>query len=530
MSRAQLKSSLTDDHARRIARAIAKGKPPPLNADLDEYCESSPHEIFAAFIGAARHMPPAGNDEALALGYLFVLQRLLEHLRYQTDRGYADAAKLIADFQAGVVAHIKAGQVNHNMLAFVGGALHQSKIPASPEFSAASATHSVDQYESQPIPDDACAALVGVLETCGGDPFMAVGALLEASHAIPAEARGTLASGLALAGIPEGRAVAVLLLLDASSAVRRAVAGALEQVAASLTPMEVRRLITVRNWRPENERAEVDAVIRKARAAGIDCAQWDPGSIEGIVATAIDGAATQGFLLVSPAGRKKRLSSLLTKVGIADAWSGEPELRRRIETSLADAGMGAPVLVVSRTYLDRMVAHHLVLSTEKGEAPPFGLLQVAETIGGADWQPARITFSEALAELIDQVPKAMCRPAAVASILQNSHELADLEAIAESWFEDDPEVAHLVKHARGGDCAKLATYLLQSIIPRRRDRWTEIILRTALWMREAPAEGDLCWRELAIVAKALADGRDMNEIGLMREIALRTIAVLTSLQ
>ena len=27
-------------------------------------------------------------------------------------------------------------------------------------------------------------------------------------------------------------------------------------------------------------------------------------------------------------------------------------------------------------------------------------------------------------------------------------------------------------------------------------------------------EFDLCWRELAIVAKALADGRDMTEIGL----------------
>jgi len=44
--------------------------------------------------------------------------------------------------------------------------------------------------------------------------------------------------------------------------------------------------------------------------------------------------------------------------------------------------------------------------------------------------------------------------------------------------------------------------------------------------REAPPEADLCWRELAIVAKALADGRDMTEIGLMRDIALRTIAVL----
>ena len=45
-------------------------------------------------------------------------------------------------------------------------------------------------------------------------------------------------------------------------------------------------------------------------------------------------------------------------------------------------------------------------------------------------------------------------------------------------------------------------------------------------MREAPLQLDLCWRELAIVAKALADGRDMAEIGLMRDIAQRTLTVL----
>ena len=43
--------------------------------------------------------------------------------------------------------------------------------------------------------------------------------------------------------------------------------------------------------------------------------------------------------------------------------------------------------------------------------------------------------------------------------------------------------------------------------------------------RGASGANDLCWRELAIVAKALADGRDMTEIGLMHDIALRTIAV-----
>src|SRR6266403_1722607 len=168
MSRTQLKSSPTDGHARRIAQAIAKGRLPPFDAAFDRYCESSPREIFAAFTGAARHMPPAGKDEALAIGYLFLLQRLLEHLRYRTDRGYADAAELIADFQADVVARVDAGDVDGSMLAFVGGALHQSKIPASPELAAASAKYPVDENEGGPLPTDLRAALGGILEACGG--------------------------------------------------------------------------------------------------------------------------------------------------------------------------------------------------------------------------------------------------------------------------------------------------------------------------------------------------------------------------
>jgi hypothetical protein len=526
MSRAHLKSSPTDEHARRIARAIAKGQPPPFSADLDRYCESSPREIFAAFAGAARHMPPAGKDEALAVGYLFLLQRLLEHLRYRTDRGYADATKLIADFQADVVARIETGDIDAHMLAFVAGALHQSKIPVSAELAAASAKHVVDQGEGEPFPADIRIAFAEILEACDGDPFTAAGALIEGSHALPAENRGAIASGLALVGTPEARGTAVLFLLDSGSAVRCAVAEALAQVATSLTPTDVRRLIAMRNWRPEDERAAVDAIIRKARAAGIDCAPWPGGSVEAIVATAIDGTGTQGILLVSPAGRKKRISSVLTKGGIADAWSGEPESSRRIAASLAAAGMDAPTLAVSRSYLDLTVAHHLALTIAKREVPLLGLLQVAETIGGADWQPARMDFGETLSRLIAEVPKAMRKPAAFASVLRRSDELADLEVVAQSWFEDDPQVAQAVERVRGSDRAKLATYLLQSAIARHRDRWAEIVLRTALWMREAPPEDDLCWRELAIVAKALADGRDMTEIGLMRDIALRTVAVL----
>jgi hypothetical protein len=393
MSRAQPKSSPTDQHARRIAAAIAKGRPPAFTPDLDLYLESSPREIFVALEGVARHMPPGGKDETLALGYLFLLQQLLEHLRYRTDRGYADAVRLIADFQADVAARVEAGHIDGHMLAYVGGALHQSRIPASPELSKASARQHVNDREGGPLPDDVHAVLAGLLEACGDDPFALVSSLVEFGHAMPAENRGALAAGLALCGATT-QGAAVLLLLDPDRVVRRAVAGALATVASSLSPREVRRLVAMRNWRPENERAEIDGIVRKARAAGVDCAQWEAGSTETILATAIDGSATQGFLLVSPAGRKKRISSILTKGGVADAWSGEPQSRRRIDATLADFGMDAPMLAVSRSYLDRVVSHQLALSVERGVPPPLGLLQVAETLGGVDWQPARMDFGE----------------------------------------------------------------------------------------------------------------------------------------
>jgi len=528
MSRAQPKSSPMDRHARSIAAAIAKGRPPALTPDLDLYLESSPREICVAFEGVARHMPPGGNDEALALGYLFLLQQLLERLRYRTDRGYADAARLIADFQADVAARVEAGHLDGQMLTYVAGALHQSKIPASPELAKASARQHVNDREGWPVPDDVHAALAGLLEACGDDPFMLVGSLVEFSHAMPAENRGALAAGLALCGASATRGAAVLLLLDPDQVVRRAVAEALATVASALSPTEVRRLVAMRNWRPEKERAEVDGIVRKARAAGVDCAQWEVGSTETILATAIDGAATQGFLLVSPAGRKKRISSILTKGGVADAWSGEPESPRRIEAALVDSGMDAPMLAVSRSYLDRVLSHQLALSVERGAAAPLGLLQVAETLGGVDWQPARMDFDETLARLITEIPEAMRGGTAVETVLRKSGELADLKVVAQSWFEDGPDIAQAIAGARAPNRAKVATYLLQSVIARHRDKWADLLLRTALWMREAPLELNLCWRELAIVAKALADGRDMAEIGLMRDIAQRTLAVLAN--
>jgi hypothetical protein len=148
---------------------------------------------------------------------------------------------------------------------------------------------------------------------------------------------------------------------------------------------------------------------------------------------------------------------------------------------LASAKAGA----VSRSYLDRVLSHQLALSVERGAPPPLGLLQVAETLGGVDWQPARM--GETLARLIAEIPEAM-RGEAIETVLRKSGELADLEAVAQSWFEDGPDIVQAIAGARARNRAKVVTYLLQSVIARHRDKWAELLLRTALVMKPKGTE------------------------------------------
>lgn len=120
---------------------------------------------------------------------------------------------------------------------------------------------------------------------------------------------------------------------------------------------------------------------------------------------------------------------------------------------------GYPYACHIQSYLDRIVAHEMALSIEKREAPPFGLLQVAELIDGADRQPARMAIGETLAGLNAEVPKSMCEPATLASVLRMSNELAELGGHRTILVEGYPQVAQAVE--RGRDRAKLVTYLLQ---------------------------------------------------------------------
>ena len=95
---------------------------------------------------------------------------------------------------------------------------------------------------------------------------------------------------------------------------------------------------------------------------------------------------------------------------------------------------------VSRSYLDRIVCHGMQLALDAGVCPPVGLLQAAELIGVAHWQPKRQDWRELLAALVAEIPASLTEPAAVVATLRKSDDWAALPGLADSWFEDDQDV------------------------------------------------------------------------------------------
>jgi hypothetical protein len=350
------------------------------------------------------------------------------------------------------------------------------------------------------------------------------GALAEAGHAIPAEARVLMAIEQIRSTNAALREAAILYLLDGEPTLRRAVASELQARAASLSPESLRRLIGIRNWCPEKERPALDAIIRAVRAKGIDCAAWPQGGAGTIYASSIDGSGAQGFLIVSPVARKVQISSVLLKSGVRDAWSAPPASKREVQSTLALATTETSMRPVSRKYFDRILRHHLQVGLGAGTLPPAGLLQVAETIGHADWQPELLDWRSALAAMLAELPAAMMTPQAVSALLHTSADWADFDEIAESWFEDDEHVARIVADGRQG--AQSVDRVLAEILAPRREKWAAYFLGTALWLREAPEDSP--WRGFVILAQALASGHDLADISVMWVIAARTVAVLSN--
>ncbi len=518
-------SGHTQRLAGRIADAIARGRPLQPSPALEAFLASPSGEIYAVLDAFERHLA-AGTERThdLAEAYLHLLQLRLEHLRYDADSNYDWAKAEVKEFQRTVAQHVRDGRLDGTGLAAIGRALREAKLEAIPELIDAGGAHveTLPQGMGQDLPREAERLMSGLIEAAGGDPFALCEAMAEGGFTLPPEARSATAALLLHRPEAAAQEAAALTMLDPSPEARRAIALALQANAGRLSPTSLRRLIALRNWLPESEHHLVDQVVRAARVGGIDCAHYASTQPATIQASGLDGAGAQGFLIVSPEGKRWRPSSVVVKrgKGIKDAWCGEAQSKGALRRNLGAAGAEAVARPVERKYLDLAVRHHLVIGGKAGALPPAGLLQLAEILGGPDWQPDELDWRSALGALIDDVPAAERTEAAVARTLAFSTVWSEV-GVGESWFEEDQEVADLVARARKRNLERLSDYLLRAVVVRRAEKWAEHFAWVALWLRHAlPVDAN--WRNFAVLARAIAQERGVADIPIMRAIAARS--------
>ena len=136
MSGASAHKSRMQRQARRLATDLAKGRMPASTVDLEDYLDRFPDDVFVALDSFVEQVASSGAGDAIALGYLYLIQGQLERIRFRSERGYEDAVRLIEEFQRAVADLAITGRIEAQALSMVTSVLHMAGIEASAELHA----------------------------------------------------------------------------------------------------------------------------------------------------------------------------------------------------------------------------------------------------------------------------------------------------------------------------------------------------------------------------------------------------------
>ena len=376
-----------------------------------------------------------------------------------------------------------------------------------------------------------CTQVIGMEE----HPAQAVRAKLDSSMSVCARmcrehrADGWISAGnsgaiMAAALLFSGEAAAVEAsigwLLDPATLVRQSIANALEDAARKgmLTPTSLRRMITMRNWLPEDSRAALDAAVATARRKGVSPAQWDDVEVRQLVTTGVDGSGAIGVLAHCRNKRKNVLGSLVLKhgFGVRDAWAQDQIKQKEIDGAFAEASL-MDQFTISPDFIRRAVGHFLALGHQTGLMPPFGLVRFLEAVGVSSVQPELISASS----LLDTIQEGCAIGAdAFEDLLAEGYNLGDHYFLMESWFEAGDIVHEVLKGNRDAP-AKREARIMEKVLQPRREWWTQ----AAAWMAYIlyQSGNDERWQDFYAATLAMVQGRPLDQIALMKKVAEQTI-------
>ncbi len=526
-------TGLERSRIKAIAKRLGRTATPELNLEDRSWLEQTPQTlpvITENFVAAAS-ADAKRRDDNLVAAYLEMLSLQLEFVRYRLDRGWDWAVRMLDEYQQTLIELAETKKVPRDDWFQMAAALTEARVPVSDETQTALAAAGFEAEEVGP-PEEMQAMLRGFLDELANmlaSPFEVIETLKSPSALMPASLRGFLATELTLSPHEKLRDAVPLMLLDDDSVVRRDAAAALEQSAQleTLSSDSLRRTIAIRNWIPAADRPAVDAMVRKARMAGVPIGSW-PAPVADLEyhATMIDGSGAQSILTVSRLGRKGLFGGLLLRhgTGVVDAWADTDLVRSKVNRLLKEAKLGGIFTQVDKGYVDAVIQHAIAVGVEHNAVPPEALLEVAEAVGGSEWKDRRLDLRAEADRLFAELRESERSAEGIAALYEHGLEWMSDDPIIGSWFEDGPEVSRALGKLARTDRSGMLAVVTNEILPPERPVWAERFLLMALW---AQASTEPKYRnraaDLVAVAHALLGDDPIDSVPIMGLIAVQTV-------
>ena len=470
------------------------------------------------------------RNEKLVTAYGYMLGQALEYARYAIEGGFEHAVALVDAVRERLLAAGKQGRAEPALLLMVLQEFARAKLDPGSELRALMEQRMAAMALEAAGPDPGAEGIAGLdshfaelARAVGGDAFALYAHVQEMASAFPEDQRAAFGAWLLQAREETAREAALGWLLDASASVRNSTASEIEHATArgGVSGTMLRRLIAVRNWLPEADRASVDRTVQACRRKGVEIGPWPQPQLREVLTSVIDGAGAQSVFVLAREGRRQAIGCLLLKhgIGIRDAWARHGLTRAEVGEFLEQL-QAIELVPTSLDYVRIAAAHALATNLTSGVMPPFAMLDVMETVGLQGLQPEALTADAMLGLLEAEADPALSQPEATAAVLTSSRAFPDEFGFLDSWFEADTEVERLLGGAATTRAKRIAR-VRDELLPRRTAKWVERLAWAALTLRHA--EEDEPWEAFYVSARELKAERPIVDIPLMMRVALQTV-------
>ena len=529
--------------AEDLISAVVRWRRPPghqerWGAEVQAMLERNHALVFPLLRLLLKRYAPDGRQQTLPPEYTAccdLLEEALTQIRYSVDRNRPAAVAVAARIQNEIAEQVFRPEVDVRVQQDLVMALHNAKLELDPRIREKAAD--VADYYARFSAGMSASSVDSLLESLvqesnPGDAFDLLEPVLAEMALMPPERQIVVAAGMLTSSQSVLNELAVLMLLHPDPQVRTPLPDLYREThyLGKLRPLDLRRLIGLRNWLPAAERPGVDALIEAARGAGIASAPLPRAEMIGVQASPSDGSGAQAAWMAVKDGTGYRIESVLVKQGdgVRDAYSQRDLTKRELDDMGRRMSNSSRTIRVDADYLRRMMRHFIAVGLERGAPPPPQLVSTSEWAAGGYWTPERVSPVDEIERLEATDPGAFS-PERTRRVLADAGNWPKALDFAVAWFEDDARIEALLHERIGAvdrwleQLPQAANVIMQGVLEQKRDIWTERLLWMALWSTACPTRPPVPWQDFLTMAMVLQQGTALTEIPLMQAIAERSV-------